>query len=77
LGNMIPFSFVGYMDFSGNQVTFSDKTQYERGLGALYVYNMKYPTDGSGPLKLAYMSPSLSQMRDGIFAGVIIYEVVK
>jgi len=77
LGNMIPFSFVGYMDFTGDQVTFSDKTQYEQGLGALYVYNIKYPTDGTGPLKLAYMSPSLAQMSDGIFAGVIIYEIVK
>jgi hypothetical protein len=37
---------------------------------------MKYPKDGSGPLRLAFMSSSLADPQDGVFAGVIIYEII-
>ena len=37
---------------------------------------MKYPTDGPGPLRLAFMSSSLAEPKDGVFAAVIVYEIV-
>ncbi len=77
LGKMIPFTFVSYIDYRGEQVAFSNKTRYERGLGGVYAYDVKYPAEGPGPLRLAYMSQSLAEQKDGIFAGVIIYEIVK
>jgi dolichyl-diphosphooligosaccharide--protein glycosyltransferase len=77
LGKMMPFSFVGYAEFGEQGLQFSEKTEYERGLRSLYTYDLKYPEDGPGPLRLAFMSSSLAEHQDGIFSGVIVYEIVK
>lgn len=76
LGKMMPFSFAAYAEFSGSGLQFSNSTEYESGLRSVYVYDMKYPKDGSGPLRLAFMSSSLADPQDGVFAGVIIYEII-
>ncbi len=77
LGQMMPFGFVGYSEFSEGGLQFSEKTEYERGLRSLYISDVKYPADGPGPLRLAFMSSSLAEPQDGLFAGVIVYEIVK
>ncbi len=77
LGKMMPFNFVGYAEFTAEGLQFSEKTEYERGFRAIYTYNLKYPAEGEGPLRLAFMSSSLAELKDGLFAGVLIYEIVK
>ncbi|MCL5317582.1 MAG: hypothetical protein M1503_04860 [Thaumarchaeota archaeon] len=76
LGKMMPFTFASYVEPQGNQLAFTNATQYQNGFQSTYFYNMKYPADGQGPLKLAFMSSSLAQPRDGLFAGVIVYKIV-
>jgi dolichyl-diphosphooligosaccharide--protein glycosyltransferase len=76
LGNMIPFSFVSFAEFSQGGLQFSNSTEYQSGLRSIYTYDMKYPADGPGPLRLAFMSSSLAEPKDGIFAAVIVYEIV-
>ncbi len=76
LGKMMPFSFAAYAEFTEAGLQFSNSTQYESGFRSIYAYDMKYPANGSGPLRLAFMSSSLAEPQDGIFAGVIVYEVV-
>jgi len=76
LGKMIPFSFAAFAEFNEQGLQFSNSTEYESGLRSIYTFDMKYPVDGSGPLKLAFMSSSLSEPQDGIFSAVIVYEIV-
>jgi len=77
LGKMMPFRFAAYVEFTAEGLQFSENNEYQQGLRALYTYDEKYPSDGSGPLRLAFMSSSLAQQADGVFAGVIIYEITK
>jgi dolichyl-diphosphooligosaccharide--protein glycosyltransferase len=77
LGKMMPFRFASYVEFTAEGLQFSENNDYQQGLRALYTYDMKYPSDGPGPLRLAFMSSSLAQQADGVFAGVIIYEIIK
>jgi dolichyl-diphosphooligosaccharide--protein glycosyltransferase len=76
LGKMMPFSFVSFAEFSQQGLQFSNSTEYESGLRSIYTYDMKYPADGPGPLRLAFMSSSLAEPRDGLFSAVIVYEIV-
>jgi dolichyl-diphosphooligosaccharide--protein glycosyltransferase len=76
LGKMIPFSFAAFAEFNEQGLQFSNSTEYESGLMSIYTFDMKYPADGPGPLRLAFMSSSLSEPQDGIFSAVIVYEIV-
>ena len=76
LGKMIPFSFAAFAEFSEQGLQFSNSTVYESGLRSIYTFDVKYPVDGPGPLRLAFMSSSLSEPQDGIFSAVIVYEIV-
>jgi dolichyl-diphosphooligosaccharide--protein glycosyltransferase len=76
LGNMIPFNFAAFAEYNQQGLQFSNSTKYESGLRSIYTYDMKYPADGPGPLRLAFMSSSLAEPQDGIFAAVIVYEIV-
>ena len=73
LGKMWPFEPGSFIDQQGNLVA----GEWEDGRTAVYSYSMKYLPDGGGPLRLAFASSSIVEVApQGIFTGVLIYEVV-
>jgi len=70
LGKMIPFSLVGYVNSDNQQ-----SATYVPGFTAIYTDDIKYPIDGSGPLKLVYASSSFTEQKNGPMIGVFVYEV--
>jgi len=68
---MFPFTPVTYIDFQTNQ----EFPFYLPGLDPVYVKEIKYPSDGNGPLRLVYASPSFTEEKVGPMIGVFIYEV--
>ncbi|MCX8191382.1 MAG: hypothetical protein N3F06_01070 [Nitrososphaerales archaeon] len=77
MGKLLPFTPITYGRFDqfGRLVDQSD--EYKPGYTAIYVYDLKYPPDGDGPLRLAFASSSIREAKSGIFAGVLIYKIVK
>ncbi|MGI9566085.1 MAG: STT3 domain-containing protein [Nitrosopumilus sp.] len=73
LGKMFPFTPVAYVDFQTNQQFLS----YQPGLEPVYIKNVKYPSDGTGPFRLVYASPSFTEEKVGPMIGVFVYEVNK
>ena len=73
LGKMIPFTPVTYLHFE----TMQEFSTYQPGLEPVYVKEIKYPTDGNGPLRLVYASPSFTEEKFGPMIGVFIYEINK
>jgi len=71
LGHMFPFVPVTYYD----PTTHQESQTYQNGYTAIYSKNIKYSSNGSGPLKLAYESSSLNMTGSGVFSGVLIYQV--
>jgi len=73
LGKIFPFTPITYVDFQTNEKspTFLD------GFEPIYVKEIKYPSDGNGPLRLVYASPSFTEEKVGPMIGVFIYEVNK
>ncbi len=74
LGQMFPFSPLVYAnpnDLSQHFPTFVH--------GSLVIYgkDIKFPSDGDGPLRLVYASPSYVEEKPGPMLGVFIYEVNK
>jgi len=73
LGKMFPFSIIVYANLETNE----QSQVYVPGYTAVYVKDIKYPSDGDGPLKFAYASPSFYRDSAGVISGVFIYEVNK
>jgi len=73
LGKMFPFTPVTYINFQ----TEEQFPIYLPGLEPVYVKDIKYPSDGNGPLRLVYASPSFTEEKVGSMLGVFIYEVNK
>ena len=71
LGQMFPFTPVTYYDPN----THNESPTYTTGYTAIYSKTIKYPANGSGPLRLVYSSPSLDRKDSGVFSGVLIYQV--
>jgi len=74
LGNMFPFSLLVYVDpndFSQQYLT------YVPGAIAIYGKDIKFPSDGDGPLRLVYASSSFVEEKPGPMIGVFIYEINK
>src|SRR5207302_5505291 len=71
LGKMFPFTPVTYFDPN----THVQSATYQSGYIAVYSKTIKYPSDGDGPLKLVYSSPSLNRNSTGIVSGVLLYQV--
>ncbi|WP_367182893.1 STT3 domain-containing protein [Nitrosopumilus sp.] len=71
LGKMIPFSTLAYVNFNNNQ----QSAVYVPGYTGVYVDDIKYPSDGNGPLQLVYASPSFTDQKVGPVIGVFVYEV--
>ena len=74
LGNMFPFTELGYVN--PNNLNQQSET-YVRGMIPIYEKNIKYTSDGNGPLKLVYASPSYVEEKVGPMIGVFIYEINK
>jgi len=73
LGKMIPFTIMGYADPSNERIYDS----YQNGLVPVYVPEIKYPTNGDGPFKLVYASPSIDRIDKGPITAILIYEINK
>jgi len=73
LGKMFPFSVITYADFQNNQ----QSDTYRSGFAEIHRLDIKYPSDGNGPLRLVYASPSLYRATAGPISAVLIYEVNK
>ena len=74
LGKMFPFSPLGYV----NPNDFSQQSQtYVPGTIGIYGKDIKYPSDGDGPLRLVYTSSGFVEEKIGPMIGVFIYEINK
>jgi len=73
LGRMIPFTVYGYVDLASQRQADS----YVSGFTPVYLDDIKYPKEGNGPLKLAYLSPGFFIKESGAINGVLIYEINK
>lgn len=73
LGKMIPFTTYGYVDIASQKQSQS----YVSGFTPVYIDDIKYPEDGNGPLKLAYMSSGFLRKDSGAINGVLIYQINK
>ena len=74
LGQMFPFSLLGYV----NPNNLNQQSQsYIPGMLAIYEKDIKFTSDGDGPLRLVYASSSFTEEKIGPMLGVFVYEVNK
>ena len=73
LGRMIPYSPLAYIDPISQQ----QSETYQPGSIGVYKEDVKFPEDGTGPLKLVYASPSFYRENTGPILGIFIYEINK
>lgn len=73
LGRMIPFTVYAYIDVANQK----QSDQYVSGFTPVYIDDIKFPQDGNGPFKLAYMSSSFLRKDPGAINGVLIYQINK
>ncbi len=74
LGEMFPFSVLGYLnpdDFTEQYASYVD------GTIGVYSKDIKFPADGNGPLRLVYTSPGYVAENIGPMIGVFVYEINK
>ncbi|MBC8515708.1 MAG: hypothetical protein H8D31_00485 [Nitrosopumilus sp.] len=74
LAKMFPFSVAGYLN--PNNPNQQSQT-YVPGMLAIYQKDIKFTSDGNGPLRLVYASSSFTEEKIGPMLGVFIYEVNK
>jgi len=73
LGKMFPFSVIGYVNFETNQ----QSTTFQQGFTPIYVKDIKYSSEGNGPLQLVYTSSSFNTEKAQPMIGVFIYKINK
>jgi len=73
LGKMFPFSIITYGDIQRN----IQSDTYNLGFVEIHKKDIKFPSDGQGPLRLVYASPSFYRETAGPISTVLIYEVNK
>ena len=74
LGKMIPFSPLGYVNPNNlNQQSLT----YIPGYLGIYEKDIKFTSDGNGPLKLVYASNSFTKENTDVILGVFVYEINK
>ncbi|MCV0399554.1 MAG: hypothetical protein K5785_06100 [Nitrosarchaeum sp.] len=71
LGKMMPFTTIAYHNFQNQQ----QSETFQPGFTPIFTKEIKYDTDGSGPLKLVYSSSSFNEEKVGPMIGVFVYEV--
>jgi dolichyl-diphosphooligosaccharide--protein glycosyltransferase len=74
LGKMFPFSPLGYVN--PNDISQQSPT-YVPGTIGIYEKDIKFPSDGDGPLRLVYASTGFTDEKVGPMIGVFIYEINK
>ena len=75
LGKLIPFTVLIYVDPDD---TTNQSDTYKPGYTAIYVQDIKFPTNGDGPFQLVYVSPSFDKVGDdGPITGALIYKINK
>ena len=73
LGQMIPFSPIGYVNLQNGQ----QSSTYQPGFTPLYTKDIKMPVDVDGPLQLVHSSSSFDIEEGGQMIGIFVYEVNK
>jgi len=73
LGKTFPFTVLAYVNLQTNQ----QSATYQPGFTPIYVKDIKYPSDGDGPLRLVHSSQSFNGEKGQPLIGVFIYEVNK
>ena len=74
LGHLIPFTPIAYVD--PNNTELQSKT-FKPGYLAIYVKDIKFPTEGDGPFQLVYLPPSFEKDIAGPLTGPLIYKINK
>ena len=74
LGKLIPFTPLVYVDPSNTE---RQSETFKPGYTAIYVRDIKFPSDGDGPFQLVYVSPSFESNNTGAVTGAIIYKINK
>ena len=74
LGQMFPFTVIGYFDLQNPNI---QSEVYIPGFTPIYVKDIKYQSDGNGPLRLVYSSPGYENEKIGPMIGVFVYEINK
>ena len=74
LGQMFPFTVIGYVDIQNPNI---QSEVYIPGFTPIYVKDIKYQSDGDGPLRLVYSSPGYENEKIGPMIGVFVYEINK
>ena len=74
LGKMFPFSLLGYVNPNNSN---QQSATYVPGYIGIYGKDIKFTSDGDGPLRLVYASSSFTEEKIGPVIGVFIYEVNK
>ncbi|MDH3854851.1 MAG: glycosyltransferase family 39 protein [Nitrosopumilus sp.] len=72
LGQMFPFTVIGYVDLQNPNI---QSEVYIPGFTPIYVKDIKYQSDGNGPLRLVYSSPGYENEKTGPMIGVFVYEI--
>ena len=71
---MIPFTPVLYVDPDNAEL---QSETFKPGYVAIYVKDIKFPSDGQGPFQLVYVSPSFERDDTGPLTGPLIYKINK
>jgi len=74
LGKLIPFTPLVYVDPNNTEI---QSETFEFGKTAIYVRDIKFPSDGNGPFQLVYVSPSFEGTQSGTVTGAVIYKINK
>jgi len=74
LGKLIPFTTLMYVDPNNTE---NQSDTFKRGYTAIYVRDIKFPSDGDGPFQLVYVSPSFERDEAGPLTGPLIYKINK
>jgi len=74
LGKLIPFTPLVYVDPNNTE---NQSETFKPGYTAIYVRDIKFPSDGDGPFQLVYVSPSFDSGNSGPVTGAIIYKINK
>ena len=74
LGKLIPFTPLVYVDPNNTE---NQSETFKPGYTAIYVRDIKFPSDGDGPFQLVYVSPSYERDNEGVITGAIIYKINK
>ena len=72
--SLIPFTPLLYVDPNNLELT---STTFEPGYVAIYVKDVKFPTNGDGPFELVYVPPSFEKDEVGHLTGPLIYKINK